>query len=248
VALQSIHRYAGTCRTDIVDLPPATTDPRAHGAAIDEWRRDQAGQVQDTDTVVIMDPDVALLSEWWRRELDHVLLDENPGNVGIWGAGSAEDFGPRVHASMMAIRGRLWNFSQATFLPIGTGPWRDTGGFYCEQAVNLGWKVKPVERGKDWKWEYSAWYPTPLNEGGAPFYGMGPSHVCENCGAPWHRECGACAAEWDHPCRLTPMWTHLGGGSHSDPARMTWLQRIKRWKAVQQREEFKRLVREHLSA
>ena len=34
------------------------------------------------------------------------------------------------------------------------------------------------------------------------FYGQGPSHICSECRAPWHDECGACAAQWDHVCVL----------------------------------------------
>ena len=224
LARQSFHHYtqAHSVTSHVEELPLNTNDSRAHGAAIDRWRdtlREPQilgwrGPVWDSDIVVIMDPDVAILSEWWLREMERVLLDENPGDVGIWGAGSAEDFGPRVHASMMAIRGRLWNFSQATFLPIGTGPWRDTGGFYCEQAVKLGWKVVPVERGADWG-DFSCWR-------------MQRRHDVAKPGLD------------------SPIWTHLGGGSHSDPTRMTWWQRIKRRRAVRERERFKAAVREHL--
>ena len=225
LARRSLHRYAHDVTTHVEELPATTNDPRAHGAAIDRWRdamRDPdimswRGPIRDTDTVVIMDPDVAILSEWWLREMIRVLYDENPGDVGIWGAGSAEDFGPRVHASMMAIRGTLWNTSQATFLPIGTGPWRDTGGFYCEQAMKLGWKVVPVERGSDWN-RFSAWWKIGSKYGDL-------ANGIEERG---------------------PMWTHLGGGSHSDPTRMTWWQRIKRRRAVRERERFKAAVREHL--
>ena len=34
------------------------------------------------------------------------------------------------------------------------------------------------------------------------FYGQGPSYICSECRAPWHEECNACAAEWDHVCVL----------------------------------------------
>ena len=45
-------------------------------------------------------------------------------------------------------------------------------------------------------------------------------------------------------------WTHLGGGSHSDVARMTWTQRhLIPWhrRAIKEREQFKRLVGAHLT-
>src|SRR3990167_2429162 len=102
VALASIERFAGPCNVDIVKLSEGTTDPRAHGQAIDDWRLYQQITVMDKDVVVVMDPDVILLSEWWRVELDRAFADPH---VGIWGAGNQRAWGPRVHAHMMAIRG-----------------------------------------------------------------------------------------------------------------------------------------------
>src|SRR3990167_90660 len=214
LTLASIKKYAGDCVGDVGTLPTDTTDPAMHGRAIDLWRA-RHGPVADDDIVVIMDPDVAILYETWRTELDRAFV--NP-QVGIWGAGSREDFGPRVHASMMAIRGKLWNYSldipAYTFVPKGDGAWRDTGGRFCCEATCDWWLLKPVERDVDWH-GFSAWcsWEAPKN--------------------PTYR--------WQFwPERA--MWTHLGGGSHSDPTRLTCLQRIHRWRAICERERFKRLV------
>ena len=203
LALASIKKYAGDCVGDVGTLPADTTDPAMHGRAIDLWRA-RHGPVADNDIVVIMDPDVVILSDEWRREM--IATFSNP-RIGIWGAGSAEDFGSRVHASMMAIRGKLWNKLPVTFAPGNDPEWRDTGGNYCKWATWGDWILKPIERGADWHgfsaWKSYRWPPVPL-------------------------------------------WAHLGGGSHSDPTRLTWLQRVRRRQAIRERERFKRVVREHL--
>lgn len=221
LSVASIQKYVSTPHTvESIHLPLNTDDPREHGRAIDEWRQHTRGLVWERDTVVIMDPDVAILSLWWERQLEIDLYEKNPDNVGIWGAGSTEDFGPRVHASMMAIRGKLWNGPPGSFNPC-TDPrertWRDTGGLYCMWAKAAGWELRPVERGSDWH-GFSAWYWSASID-----TMMVKGTMCH------------------------PLWTHLGGGSHSDPARMTWLQRIKRYRAVRERERWKRLVHEHLA-
>jgi hypothetical protein len=59
-------------------------------------------------------------------------------------------------------------------------------------------------------------------------------------GAAWHGF--AC---WDG------LWTHLGGGSHSDVSRLTWKQRYLvpwRRRAIRQRRAFIRAVQAHLDA
>jgi len=211
LALRSIEKYVSTPHSvTTIHLPLDTDDPAAHGRAIDEWRRQTKGLVWANDIVVVMDPDVAILSGWWEKELLNAFSDLQ---VGIWGAGSKEDFGPRVHASMMAIRGRLWNTSKKSFIPTDSThhprEWRDTGGLYCQNAVDNQWALKPVERRPD-DWEgYSCW--AMPNTGGSVL-----------------------------------LWTHLGGGSHSDVTRMTWYQRIRRYQAIRERERWKRLVSEHL--
>ena len=206
LALASIDKYAGECEVDLVDLPKDTTDPWAHGRAIDFWRQRQKVGIRDSDLVAIMDPDCVILSEWWRKEVDQAFSDPT---VGIWGAGSQKDWGPRVHASMMVIRGKLFNNYEYSFMPQSLDTrWRDTGGNYCRLASGA-WKVMPVERGPDWH-RFSAWW-------------YGDSHA--------------------------PLWTHLGGGSHSDVTRMTWKQRYFvpwRRRAIWERERFKRVVKEHM--
>src|SRR3990167_6619637 len=117
LALASIKKYAGDCVGDVGTLPADTTDPAMHGRAIDLWRA-RHGPVADDDLVVVMDPDVVILSVWWRIEMERAF---RPDQIGIWGAGSAEDFGPRVHVSMMAIRGKLWN----ALLPVSFVPGND---------------------------------------------------------------------------------------------------------------------------
>ena len=179
--IASIDTFGGEATTlDVIKLPDDTTDPAAHGRAFDQWRA--AHRVMPPgDVIVLMDPDCALLSHGWRRELERAMaLPE----VGLWGAGSTKDYGPRVHASLCAIRGDLWNTSAATFLPIGAGPWRDTAG-------SAAWWA--MERQRLWS-------------------------------AP----------------RL--LWSHLGGGSHSDPLRMTPWQRVKRWRRVQGRRIWREAV------
>ena len=127
LALASIKKYAGDCVGDVGTLPADTTDPAMHGRAIDLWRA-RHGPVADNDIVVIMDPDVVILYETWRMELDRAFA--NP-QVGIWGAGSTEDFGPRVHASMMAIRGEVWNTLDRSFVPTDNPyPYQHTGRLF----------------------------------------------------------------------------------------------------------------------
>ena len=214
LAIASLDKYAGDdVSLDIVDLPKDTTDPWAHGRAIDFWRQRQKIGIRDSDLVTLMDPDCVLLSHRWRIEVDRVFNDPH---VGIWGAGASEDWGPRVHASMMVIRGKLFNNYEYSFMPQSLDSrWRDTGGNYSRLASGA-WKVIPVERGPDWN-GVSAWWGTPIDQ-----------HACS------------------YNLQPIPLWSHLGGGSHSDPTRMTRWERVKRFRAIQQRERFKQAVRFHL--
>jgi hypothetical protein len=209
LALASIERFAGDCNVDIVKLPDNTNDPRAHGQAVDDWKKFQKFGVVDKDVVVLMDTDVVLLSEQWRVELDAAFADPH---VGVWGAGAQEDFGPRVHASMMAIRGSIFNSLERSFTPcvdLREQTWRDTGGLYCMWVHDAGYEVRPVERGVDWA-------------GAAAWWGM--------------HEYPALDAIWGAQVRQpVPLWSHLGGGTHSDPARLTWWERCKRHRALRQR-------------
>lgn len=226
MCVASIAKYAGqNVSVNQVPLPSDTCDPRAHGQAIDEWRRTWKGAIKDTDIVCVMDPDCILLSVWWRIELERAFADWSHADsyVGIWGAGSKEDFGPRVHASMMCVQGKLWNQAEWGFAPC-TDPrertWRDTGGLFCLWAVDHGWRVRPVERGPDWQGA-SAYWPFPYRN-----------------------------RLWDEPFyyyhERAPMWSHLGGGTHSDPQRLTWWQRYKRRKQIKQRHRWAGAVKEHL--
>lgn len=207
VCLASVVTYT-RITPDIRYIPVNTTDPCEHGRTIDTWRQESLAYVKDEDVVAIVDPDVVLLSHQWQHEVKRAFA--NPA-VGVWGAGSQEDFGPRVHASMLCVRGALWR-------DPGTGPlssfvpcldprervWRDTGGMFCLGAVMAWWAVQPVERGPDWH--------------GASAY--------------WHEG--------------IPMWSHLGGGTHSDPARLTWWQRLRRRQAIQQRYRWRTAAWQHL--
>ncbi len=212
-ALASIDRFAGECNVDVVKLPIATTDPRAHGQAIDDWRKFQKFGIADTDIVVLMDPDVVLLSAQWRKELDAAFTDPH---LGVWGAGAKEDFGPRVHASMFAVRGSIFNTLERSFTPcldLRERTWRDTAGLYCMWVHDAGYKVQPVERGPDWH-GVSAWW--------------GRVQVPNQALPVW---------------QPVPLWAHLGGGSHSDPARMTTWQQVRNWRSVQRRTRFIRDAR-----
>ena len=149
--ITSIDTFGGDSTLDVIKLPDDTTDPAAHGRAFDQWR--VAHRVMPPgDVIVLMDPDCALLSHGWRRELERAMaLPE----VGIWGAGSTKDYGPRVHASLCAIRGDLWNTSAATFLPIPTRPRPGT----LRQRFTRCQKV--IRRGSLWlpppRWDQSSW-------------------------------------------------------------------------------------------
>ena len=214
LALSSIRRYAPNCMVDLVPLPADTHDARAHGAAIDLWRSTFEGQVLDDDVLVIMDPDVVLLSTQWQREIAQAFEDRH---VGIWGAGAQEDFGPRVHAHMMCIRGRVWNTLAATFTPCRDArerTWRDTGGLYCLAAIDAGWRVVPLERGPDWH-GVSAWWAMRKGE-------LSGTRI------------------------PTPLWAHLGSSTHSDIARLTPWQRIKRRKRIRQRRTFIKAAQAHV--
>ena len=204
LASRSIRRYVESCA--LWERPPVDpVDANSHGRAIDAWREETRGQIRSDDIVVIMDPDCAILSPRWVTMMEAAILRDG---IGIWGAGSIQDFGPRVHASMLAVNGRLWNeIPAATFVPSTRleTRWRDTGGLYCRIAQIKGWKLRPVERGPDWN-GFSAWW-----DGG------------------------------------TPLWTHLGGGTHSDPTRMTWAQRAWRWRAVRERQRFIRCVERRIN-
>ena len=161
LVLRSIDRYAGECVVDLVKLPDETTSPLAHGQAIDFWRDRQKIGVRDNDIVIILDPDSVLLSDYFRVELDAAFSDPA---IGIWGAGSAQDWGPRIHASMMAIRGCVFTTLQKSFAPCPDPreqAWRDTGGLYCMWAQAAGWALQPVERGPDWGGA-SAWWDGAL--------------------------------------------------------------------------------------
>lgn len=228
LCLDSLAKFAGgNYAPHVLYLPLNTTDPAEHGRTIDGWRQQmQRTQViRDDDVVVIMDPDVALLSSQWRVELERAFADPK---VAIWGAGAKEDFGPRVHASMMALRGAYWNERWAlnyTFEPCRDPrerTWRDTGGLICMWAQATGWKVQPLERGPDWH-GVSAWWGMHTYPALRMFYG---SPIMQPI----------------------PLWAHLGGGTHSDPERMTRVQRLLRWRQVQRRQRFIAAVRVLLDA
>ena len=217
-ALASIDRFAGHCNVDVVKLPLDTRDPRAHGQAIDDWRRFQQVSVMDRDVVCIMDPDVVLLSAQWRVAADEAF--DNP-HVGIWGAGAQEDFGPRVHASLLCVRGSIFNTLERSFTPcldLREQTWRDTGGLYCMWVKHAGHEVRPLERGPDW-------------HGAAAWWGR--------VAVPRQR-----LPVW----QPVPLWAHLGGGSHSDPTRMTPWQRLRNWRLLQKRQRFLAAARAYLRA
>lgn len=229
LALSSIRRYAPASMIDLVPLHPSTNGARAHGAAIDQWRDTYAGQVADGDVVVIMDPDVVLLSAQWCKEVEGAFADER---VGIWGAGARDDFGPRVHAHMMCIRGRVWNTVQATFTPcrdMRERAWRDTGGLYCLAAIDAGWQVQPLERGPDWH-GVSAWW-------GRQEWSVQTTMTIL---ATAYAHLDATPKKMYTP---TPLWAHLGSSTHSDPLRLTWWQRLRRWRQIKQRRQFIAAVR-----
>ena len=218
LAIRSIQRYVKE-PYQIHEFPLADpVTPASHGQAINVWRTRYQQEVKETDYVVIMDPDVAILSPWWQREATRAFDDPT---VGIWGAGASEDFRLRVHASMMVIRGSAWKTLDRSFTPC-TDPrerdWRDTGGLYCMFAKAAGWKVVPVERGLDWH-GVSAWYAQPRNT----LWGVPLAE-------------GGCRA----------MWAHLGGGTWSDPTRMTRWQRIRRRTVIRQRRQFISIVQSHM--
>ena len=208
LALASIDKYAGDCNVDIINNEPNYAKGSwAHGDALDHWRRSQKLGIKDTDIVVIMDPDVVILSKWWREEVESAFRQPS---VGIWGAGARDDFGPRVHASMMCIRGQVFNDMDATFQPVMQGDWRDTGGAYCRMASVTGWRVVPLERGKDWNGSSAWWKPEP-----SPYWNI-------------------------------PLWAHLGGGTHSDPTRLTRWERIKHFREISRRKHFVWAAQNHL--
>ena len=168
LALRSIDRYVDPCTVDLVALPDTTTDPMAHGNAIDFWRIRQKIGVKDSDIVVVMDPDCVILSNWFQLELEYAFAIPN---TAIWGAGNRQAWGPRVHASMMAIRGSVFNDYQYTFCAVGSGDWRDTGGRYCQLVQGAGWKLIPVEQDKDWN-GVSGWVCAGLKNNGWLGYWM----------------------------------------------------------------------------
>lgn len=216
VCLASVAKYAGSdYRLHVRYVPTDSTDPADHGRTINLWRQQQP--VSNEDIVALMDPDCVLLSDWWRREMERAFALVS---AGVWGAGSKEDFGPRVHASMMCVRGWLWNQPTFGFTPCPDPrerTWRDTGGLFCLSAVEAGWRVLPVERGEDWHGASAYWPSLYRNR------------------------------LWDHCHERGPMWSHLGGGTHSDPTRLTWLQRLHRYKQIKQRHRWLAAVKAHLA-
>lgn len=224
VAIASVHKFAGDATLDLIELPErALGDRDAHGRALDQWQREPGREaIPDHDVVVIMDPDVAILSAHWRVEMERTL--RVMPNVGIWGAGCREDFGLRVHPSMMVIRGTVFNTLTSTFRPFarpGDTEFLDTAGWYCKCARDKGWKLWREERALGYDWHgAAAWYPYT---------------------ATFLRHA------WEHEQTPTPMWAHLGGGTWSDPARLTWWQRQRRRRAVAKRREFIAAVTQVLS-
>ena len=226
LAVASIHKFAGDATLDLIQLPEsALGDRNAHGHALDQWQRNEEREpIPDEDVVVVMDPDVAILSDKWRTEMERTfkLLPK----VGIWGAGCTEDFGLRIHPSMMVIRGVVFNTLTSSFKPFHRPTdtqWLDTGGWYCKCAVNRGWKLWREERalGHDW-------------HGAAAWYDVTATYLRH---------------KWDHEeTTPLPMWVHLGGGTWSDPTRLTWWQRQRRRSALAKRRKFIEAVEKVLSA
>lgn len=225
LAIASVHKYAGETTLDLLRLPEsAYGNPAAHGNALDTWRNEMVEQraFPDEDAVVIMDPDTVILTSDWRTEMETTF--RHMSKVGIWGAGCREDFGLRIHPSMMAIRGTVFNNLTATFRPFarpGDREWLDTGGWYCKCARDHGWKLWREERALGYDWHgASAWY----------------AHSTQYL-----------RHQYAHHTYITPMWVHLGGGTHSDPARLNWVQKLRRRRAIATRRRFVAAVKEHLA-
>ena len=215
LAIASVHKFAGDATLDLIQLPDsAYGNAFAHGRALDQWRtKVERDPIPDEDVVVLMDPDTAILSPHWRVAMERAfaLFPQ----VGVWGAGCTEDMGRRIHPSMMAIRGKAFNTLTATFRdfhrPTDT-EWLDTGGWYCKCAEAHGWQLFGVERALGFDWHGAA---------------------------AWYREGSDTLRHlWDHEIEVTPMWVHLGGGTHSDPARLNWWQRLRRRQAIAKRRRF----------
>jgi hypothetical protein len=224
VCVASIEKFGGDAQLHLIQLPDsAYLNPLAHGRALDQWRNaieDRAIPISDHDVVVIMDPDCAILSPQWRPVMEKAFA--NDPHLGVWGAGSREDFGPRVHPSMMVIRASLFVRLTSSFQPRGEGDWRDTGGWYCKCVVAGGWRVTPVERAHGWDWHgASAWYD------------------------PWVKL--SLRTLWDHGIAPMPLWSHLGGGTHTDVSRLTWWQRQARRPAIRRRRRWVAEVEKVLS-
>ena len=225
LAIASVHKFAGDATLDHITIPDSELgNPNAHGRALTQWAYDpQREPIPDDDVVVIMDPDVAILSPKWRAQMERAFnLDPN---LGIWGAGCMEDFGLRIHPSMMVIRGKTFNTMSATFRPFsrpGDTEWLDTGGWYCKCARDKGWNLQRVERALHYDWQgFSAWY--------------------------WEHAIYLQHA-WDHEREVMPMWVHLGGGTWSDPTRLNLWQRLRRRQAIAKRRKFVEAVKKALAS
>ena len=181
--------------------------PHPHGFKLDMAK----GSLGNADVVVTLDSDCVVFPgwlEWIERTLADPLISAC-GAPRIDGA-------PGLHPSMLAMRADLYR-TAPSFLPTVDG--RDTGVAVSEWLAEQGYLQGARESrgtipGRDW-WAYHLAPVTSSERQGVPFEGQGPTHVCPDCRAPWHEECGTCAADWDHACRLQPLWWHLGSGTAS---------------------------------
>jgi hypothetical protein len=217
LAVASIEKFAGDATVDLIQLrESALGDPNAHGRALDQWRLNTEREpIPDEDVVVIMDPDAAITSPLWRKQLEYAMWFPQ---VGIWGAGCKEDFGARIHPLMMAIRGKCFNEIDATFRPFhreGTFEWRDTAGWYCKCALTKGWTLRAVERFGTYQKASGNWWRVPDVQ--AWVFGF------------------------------DTLFVHLGGGTWSDPTRLTWWQRQRRRRALRLRRRYVAEVRKILA-
>src|SRR5882672_610611 len=91
----------------------------------------------------------------------------------------------------------------------------------CANAIGL--TVQPLERGPDWH-RASAWWGMKTKV-----------TITTYDGKRWPIK------------EPVPLWSHLGGGTHSDVTRLSWWQRQRRRRAIRQRRRWIAAVKQVLA-
>ena len=140
----AVSRTARSWGARVILNPGSPIGATAHAAGIHAGR--SAGVGQESDLVVLLDNDTAVLSAEWWRAMQAALHDPA---VGLWSCG----FRGWPHPVCLAMRAPLFRLARS-FYPLGAF---DTAAAAVYEIIRAGWQVRTEEHGARWIGNTSAW-------------------------------------------------------------------------------------------